>query len=164
MLGRSMVPGHIAAEAYYERGITVCDRWFSFSNFVEDMGPRPAGKTLDRVNNSGHYEPGNCRWATPTEQARNSRRNVRVAGEVQRVAAEAAGVHESTLSRRLARGYSHDDALDNTTVKRMKLNARQVGVIRERLAAGEAQRSLSAQFGVSRQTINSIKRGATWQH
>lgn len=70
-------PNYIGFHNYGGRGITVCDRWEeSFDNFLEDMGERPEGMSLDRIDVNGNYEPSNCRWATNKEQARNKRHSL----------------------------------------------------------------------------------------
>jgi hypothetical protein len=72
MRARCENPKHMHFGRYGGRGISVCDRWRrSFADFVADMGPRPDGHTLDRVNNDGNYEPDNCRWATRKQQSNN---------------------------------------------------------------------------------------------
>lgn len=73
MIERCTNSNQLHYERYGGRGIRVCERWFLFDNFLEDMGERPHGLTLDRINNDGNYEPSNCRWATGQEQRRNRR-------------------------------------------------------------------------------------------
>jgi len=78
MLTRCRNPRHHTYPAYGGRGITVCERWFSFDNFYEDMGPRPRGYWIERRENNGNYEPGNCHWASPSEQNDNKSNNFMV--------------------------------------------------------------------------------------
>ena len=73
MRNRCLNPNNEAYEYYGGRGITVCERWNSFANFLEDVGTRPAGKSIDRINNDGNYEPNNVRWVTSSEQIKNQR-------------------------------------------------------------------------------------------
>ena len=74
MWGSCTHPSVNSFKDYGGRGITVCERWENFENFLADMGSRPSPKhSIDRINNDGNYEPGNCRWATLKEQAANKR-------------------------------------------------------------------------------------------
>lgn len=104
---------------YGGRGIKVCDRWLnSFAHFLEDMGEKPKGLTLDRINNDGNYEPSNCRWTDSLTQARNSTitRNVTAFGKTQGLGAWAkeVGISIGVLAQRL------DSGLDPETAFSMK--------------------------------------------
>jgi hypothetical protein len=108
-------PTHNLYHRYGGRGIRVCERWQSFENFVADMGPKPEGTSIDRIDNNGNYEPGNCRWATREEQARNNTRSRHLTfnGETLCLSDWAAriGVSRATLEGRLERGWPLEDAL-----------------------------------------------------
>ena len=76
MLMRCRNPNFKDYRLYGGRGITVCKRWLNFANFVEDMGERPDGYSIDRIDVNGNYEPSNCQWATSKEQRLNQRNMV----------------------------------------------------------------------------------------
>lgn len=120
MIARCTQPSAAGYEHYKSRGITVCDRWRSFENFLADMGERPGGLreyTLERINNDGNYEPGNCRWTTWQRQGNNRSTNRRFAyrGTEYTLAdlARITGIPKERLRYRLVRpgGWSVEDAL-----------------------------------------------------
>lgn len=111
-------PSNPKWSSYGGRGISVCERWReSFENFLEDMGPRPDGYSIDRINNAADYTPLNCRWATRTEQARNTRRNhlifVNGRGQTSGQWAEETGIHEKTITNRIKLGWKPEAAISN---------------------------------------------------
>ena len=116
MLSRTRNPNASQYAVYGGRGITVCERWQSFENFYADMGPTyTEGLTIDRINSDGNYEPANCRWATPLEQGRNTRRNkwITYSGHTLIMSewAAALGIPYKRLVDRDARGWSPERAL-----------------------------------------------------
>lgn len=134
MMYRTRNPKHPRFRDYGGRGITVSAQWHDPAVFIawieQNLGPRPAGCTLDRADNSGNYEPGNMRWATRKMQNGN-RRRVRTVGSAK---------PQATLTEEIVRAC------------------------RRRWAAGEGQRELAAEYGVSRPTMHKAITGKTWQH
>lgn len=116
MIQRCHTPTNSSFDRYGGRGIKVCDRWrYSFAAFLEDMGQPAEGTSLDRVDNDGDYEPGNCRWATIAEQSSNRRdtRKIGYNGESLTLSewSRRLGLHHMTISDRLKRGWPLDRAL-----------------------------------------------------
>lgn len=111
MIARCTRPSHERYDRYGGRGIGICDQWLgSFEAFLADMGQKPSkAHELDRVNNDGNYEPGNCRWAVRKQQARNRRTSLMVKyGDFVRPAIEVAELNcisASTLNGRMWRGW-----------------------------------------------------------
>lgn len=108
MIARCYDPRNNRYEQYGGRGITVCQRWRRYANFLSDMGRKPSPRhSIERIDRDGNYESRNCRWATATEQARNksNSRTVALNGELVPliVAAEAMGVSYGTLHSKLSR-------------------------------------------------------------
>jgi hypothetical protein len=116
MISRCENPNESGYHNYGGRGIRVCESWRTdFSAFFSDMGAKPPGKSLDRIDNNGNYEPSNCRWATRKEQNRNRRNNVFIThnGETQCMEewAQRLRVSPRAIAKRLERGVPVDQVL-----------------------------------------------------
>jgi hypothetical protein len=92
-------------------GIRVCARWRDFSKFLQDMGDRPPGHTLDRKKNHLGYSPANCRWATPKQQSRNTRFNTKIRGKTIAEWSEVTEMPAYVLVRRLQARWRWEDAI-----------------------------------------------------
>lgn len=128
---RRCAPGSANAKDYYQRGITVCEEWqHSFESFFSNIGPRPKGTTLERIDNNLGYCPGNVRWATWEDQASN-RRTVRLVthnGKAQTIAkwARETGISQRIISQRLVRGMSPERALSATILRKKAFSSNMI--------------------------------------
>ena len=113
MKERCLNPNHQSYPVYGGRGITLCDRWLKFENFLEDMGERPEGKTLDRKDNDKGYTKSNCRWATKEEQYDNQNGAIEHNGEKHSIKgwAEKLNIPYARLQARLHRGWEFERAI-----------------------------------------------------
>ena len=121
MLQRCTNPRKKNYTDYGGRGISVCDRWQTFENFLADMGEPLPGASLDRINNNGNYEPSNCRWASRTEQSRN-RRNCRMyeIGGISKPLSEWCELHGMNyyaVYSRLEKGWDIEAALTTPPIR-----------------------------------------------
>lgn len=159
MVARCKNPRIPCWKRYGGRGISVCDRWAtSFASFVEDVGPRPsAAHSLDRINNDGNYEPGNCRWATRKAQSRNMSANrlVTAFGETRCVAdwAQRYGLHWQTLASRLDAGIATEISIGTPAGRLRKRQPR----TRRVLVSRNFERARASRF------LGVVRDGASWR-
>jgi len=164
MLKRCQHPSNSQFHNYGGRGISVCQRWHLFINFLSDMGQPPQGMSLDRIDVNGNYEPKNCRWATHKEQCRNMRRNVFFFYSGKKMTLSEIAILEGVTYDRLYRQtrlnrFSVNKAISiaKRLVAPKRLSDRDVCRLRKCFASGKyTQIELARIFGISPKTASNI--------
>jgi hypothetical protein len=112
MKNRCNVESNFKYPAYGAKGIKICDRWNDFANFLSDMGEKPEGMTLDRIDGTKGYSPENCRWATPYQQSHNIKTNkyLTINGISKQISewSEESGISKFVIAYRYKAGWPHD--------------------------------------------------------
>ena len=159
MRGRCLNKNDVGYHNYGGRGIQICERWRdSFANFLEDMGERPEGTWLDRINNkTGHYEPGNCRWSTPTVQENNRRNTMMVEWEGERISvgdlARKLGMSRYTLKDRI-KAWGIEEAVRTPVISPSVPDDETIGrAIAEYRSGGVTILDVATRFGINRETL-----------
>ncbi len=175
MKSRCWNPADPGYKNYGGRGITICPRWYEFDNFFADMGPKPRGLFLDRIDNNGNYEPGNCRWATRKQQNRNRRNNfiltIRgVTGCLSALCEHFKVSYPNTYYRIKSYGWSPEEAMFGVRYQRRtghpgcRLDAEKVRAIRQAHADGLSTAGIARSLGVAFNTVASVVKGWSWKH
>ena len=155
---------------YGGRGIVVDAKWHGadgFRQFLSDMGPCPAGATLERKDNDGPYSAENCRWASRSEQAKNKRNNRHITanGKTQTLAdwARELGCSPATILHRIKKGATETEAVTRPVSERpnAKLNQKHAAYVRSQYPMRSMQ-SIADELGVSKKTIMNILHGVTF--
>lgn len=159
---RCLNPNEPAFKHYGGRGIKVCRKWLKFEGFYEDMGTRPEGMSIERINNNGNYCKENCKWATQKEQCRNQRSNRKIEfkGRSKPIAqlAEETGINEACVRARIDRhGWSTEDAL-TVPVGGRNLSRESTQKIQRLLKEGLSQRRIGKMFNTSQANVFRISK------
>ena len=173
MRQRCHYPNDINYKNYGARGIHVCERWMnSFENFYSDMGDRPQGMSLDRIDNDGDYCPENCQWSTKPEQGINQRTNRLIEYDGERLTlmqwSRRTGLSKHTISRRLKSGWSVEKTLTTPlhATRKGQLNAsklKEADILAIR-ASDLSASELAVQYAVTPSNITAIIKRKSWRH